>query len=288
MQSIHEDRKYSCPTCDKEFTRKEKLQKHFKVCNVEHLEKEEVLQRLQQQNDKYLKTLREGEIYATLLKENPGIREECLTVDQKLKLKTFQESHTYSMNDIVLRPWQQELITQFESPTNREIIWVSGCVGDEGKTFFQKYVLSSFGTRRVCMLDLMNDSKSIYHTLSKCCLTCKDIFLFNIPRNGSVNECSYDVLEAIKDGQCLTSKYNSKILKFTTPNIVMVFSNSWPREDVLSVDRWKMFGIQTNQLIPIHGVAGFLQSVSALKSQSRKSYKKQRKLTNYRSDDTDC
>ena len=209
FQSEHENIKYLCSNCSKLFSRKENFEKHMKKCGVQQfrLEKEDILQQLHQQNDEYLESLRVGEMYATILKENPDIREECLTCDQKKKLKTFEQSHTYFMNDIVLRPWQDELIIHFENPTDREVIWVNG---SEGKTFFQKYILSVFGTRRVCMLDLVNGSKNIFQTLSKYPLTCKDIFLFNIPRNSSPEDHPYDFLEAIKDGQCITSKYNSK------------------------------------------------------------------------------
>ena len=47
------------------------------------------------------------------------------------------------------------------------------------------------------------------------------------------------MLENIKDGQEEASKYNSEIIKFRTPNIVVVFSNE------LSSDRWNVFKIDT-------------------------------------------
>ena len=69
----------------------------------------------------------------------------------------------------------------------------------------------------------------------------------------------------------------------------MVFSNFRPKEGVLSNDRWKMFGIQTDQLIPVLAEAPcFNQNFAFQKLQSRESYKKHRKLRNYRSDDSDC
>ena len=71
-------------------------------------------------------------------------------------------------------------------------------------------------------------------------MSCKDRFLFNVSRNLNINDIPYDILEGIKDGQLISSKYNSKVLKLKTPNIVIVFSNDFPLNNVLSVDRWKM------------------------------------------------
>ena len=44
------------------------------------------------------------------------------------------------------------------------------------------------------------------------------------------------VLEQIKNGRTLAAKFDSKELKFHTPNVVVVFSNERPEEDQLSTD----------------------------------------------------
>ena len=38
------------------------------------------------------------------------------------------------------------------------------------------------------------------------------------------------MLENIKDGQADASKYNSEILKFSSPNVAVVFSNEYPEK----------------------------------------------------------
>ena len=45
----------------------------------------------------------------------------------------------------------------------------------------------------------------------------------------------YPVLESIKDGTAINGKYQSEVLRFKTPNIVIVFSNDDP--DVISPKR---------------------------------------------------
>ena len=47
-----------------------------------------------------------------------------------------------------LKPWQNELMKYIE-PHDREIIWVVGKDGNEGKSWFQNYVKSVFGPQRV-------------------------------------------------------------------------------------------------------------------------------------------
>ena len=51
------------------------------------------------------------------------------------------------------------------------------------------------------------------------------------------------VLEAIKDGNAINRKYHSEVLRFKTPNIVIVFSNADPDVMQLSRDRWQIFSV---------------------------------------------
>ena len=84
------------------------------------------------------------------------------------------------------------------------------------------------------------------HTISKRMLACVDIFLINIPKSFSVNLIPYNVLEEIKDGRAISSKYDSKTMTFRTPNVLVVFSNKLPRKDYVSKDRWKILTIDKN------------------------------------------
>ena len=51
------------------------------------------------------------------------------------------------------------------------------------------------------------------------------------------------ILESIKDGITVSSKYNNNIIHFKVPNISIVFSNTAPNMKELSKDRWKIFRI---------------------------------------------
>ena len=47
----------------------------------------------------------------------------------------------------------------------------------------------------------------------------------------------------------MAAKFDSKELKFHTPNTIVVFSNEMPGVDQLSKDRWKIFQIRDDDLL---------------------------------------
>ena len=111
------------------------------------------------------------------------------------------------------------------------------------------YVEAYFGYHRVFRCDLRIKHKDICHILKKRSMSTVDIYLFNDARSIKSEEVNmYRVLEDIKDGSATTSKYDNQVLKFKTPNIVMVFSNSWPDTANLSPDRWQIFSPVENGL----------------------------------------
>ena len=174
----------------------------------------------------------------------------------------------------ILKPWQTKLLELIE-PSERNIIWVRGCIGNEGKSWFQTYLEDFYGSRRVYRSTVNKKSESLLHTLSKRNLAFVDVFIFNVPRSFNTNCVPYSFLEDIKDGRAISSKYNSSELKFVTPNIVIeqttrarltlsparrararvvcsniviVFSNDSPCVDTLSTDRWKRYDISDDNL----------------------------------------
>ena len=52
-----------------------------------------------------------------------------------------------------------------------------------------------------------------------------DTFLFDVGKANTENGVNYELLEKIKNGRTVASKFDSKELKFKTPNTVVVFRN---------------------------------------------------------------
>ena len=154
------------------------------------------------------------------------------------------------VGNVELKPWQESLLEYVQQPCDREIFWVVGKDGNEGKNWFQKYVKSWLGARRVVTgIDIKANSASIFQALRKCPIVTADIFLFNIGKSmKKFDRINYDALEKMKDGEAFASKYDSQQLKIRVPNVVMVFSNSPPDVKELAKVRFRVFNINNNQL----------------------------------------
>ena len=195
-------------------------------------------------NQDYLDKIELGRHIAMII-EKSVVNEESLSKRRKDALDLYQKQRSRGgiTTQIELRPWQQELMDMIATPTERQVIWVQGIRGNEGKSWFQDYAASFFGYRRVVQLDLKMKTTNILHALAKRPLSSIDIFLFNEPRAMNIEVRNYGVLESIKDGIAVSAKYNSDVLHFKTPNVVIVFSNVLPSVTQLSRDRWSVLYI---------------------------------------------
>ena len=95
------------------------------------------------------------------------------------------------MEEIDWRGWQKDLRQYLDKPCNREIIWVVGVEGNEGKSFFQRNVCEEFGYSRVSALDLGETARSTFHILGKINSSNTDIFLFNVARGEFISNEQY-------------------------------------------------------------------------------------------------
>ena len=154
------------------------------------------------------------------------------------------------VGNVELKPWQESLLEYVQQPCDREIFWIIGKEGNEGKNWFQKYVKSWLGARRVVTgIDIKANNASIFQALRKCPIVTADIFLFNIGKSmKKFDQINYDALEKMKDGEAFASKYDSQQLKIRVPNVVMIFSNSPPNISQLAKVRFEVFHIINDQL----------------------------------------
>ena len=213
------------------------------------LNRENIIKTLEIDAAEYKRKLELGRILYEEAKERE-IPEESLRREYK-EAKELYIKHRMNIDleNVILRPWQESLL-QYIKPSNREIIWVIGKKGNEGKTWFQDYMESKFGWSKVIAgMDIKLKKSSICHALTKRSLMTTDIFLFDVGKAHSDDDVNYELLEKIKNGRVLASKFDSKELKFHTPNAVVVFSNEKPDVKQLSKDRWKIFIIKDDDLI---------------------------------------
>ena len=201
-------------------------------------EETDVRARCLQNHRLYLEKIELGKQVASIIESGEVIYESLGRTDKEA-FDTYRKYLKVDIADIVLHKWQEEAMKFFDSPTERQVIWITDILGGKGKTFFQKYVVGYFGRSRVATLDLRVKHANACNVLKKLPLTSINIFLFNDVRSVSGEDLNlYRLLEDIKDGQATTSKYDNDNIQFKTPNTVMIFSNKYPNLKKLTNDRW--------------------------------------------------
>lgn len=146
--------------------------------------------------------------------------------------------------------WQQVLLQMFEKQADdRTIHWYWESVGGVGKTQFAKYVVAcgkynclylsgkAADMKHAIRLHVAGDGKTKVNERNKENL----IILIDVPRE-SMHFLSYQGIEEIKNGIFFSGKYESTMVTYNAPHIV-IFANSEPEVEKMSQDRWKIVEI---------------------------------------------
>jgi hypothetical protein len=218
-------------------------------CKSIVINEEAVFKTIEMHAEDYERKMQLGEIVYKHVKDR-GIPEESLPKEYKEAKDLYvKNKQNIDVENVILRPWQEGLLNYIK-PSDREVIWVIGRKGNEGKSWFQEFLASKFGWSRViCGMDIRMKKSSICHILSKRSLMTTDIFLFDVGKAKTEEDLNYELLEHLKNGRTLAAKFDSKELKFHTPNIIIVFSNEKPDVGQMSKDRWKIFQIRDEELL---------------------------------------
>ena len=245
-EELHHERKSkyrmkSCSICQKSMIAWH-LKRHM---NVHNNSKKEILENVKSDQKCYEDLGNKGKILKDLLdKDNidsQSLRPEHL---KALEVNSLRKNEQFES----LKPWQEQLL-KLIGTSDREIIWICGKAGAEGKSWFQNYLEHYYTPNRVFRSPIDKNKESMLHSLSKKTLSLINVFIFNIPRSFYVDDVPYSLLEDIKDGFAISTKYNSKNLQFRKPNIVILFSNTTPNKKKVSPDRWNIFKIENGNLL---------------------------------------
>ena len=75
-----------------------------------------------------------GEIITNIL-EKGNAREDSLSKNNRELLQLYRKQMSIrNLSNVELRPWQQQLMDNISTPSDREVIWIIGKKGNEGKT----------------------------------------------------------------------------------------------------------------------------------------------------------
>jgi len=208
------------------------LPRHFKTHSSSL---QELLKGLRTDQSEYLEKGKIGEMVKDAL-ENEEIDPNSLNKVNSKALETYTLSCKVRSFE-KLNEWQEQVLSVM-TPSERKIIWVTGVAGGEGKSWFQNYIEHYYGRKRVFRTSIHKNMEGFIHALSKRTLPLIDVFVFNIPRCFNMVDVPYSIFENIKDGRAISTKYDSRILDFKTPNIMIIFSNSACSWGKMSKDRW--------------------------------------------------
>lgn len=139
-----------------------------------------------------------------------------------------------------LRPWQAEALSFFEGePDPRLIYWFYEADGGAGKSFFADYLFSVKGAciftpSKKADIALAYSKERSPFVVFDCSKTILEGAMDNV----------YTIAEDLKNGRIFSPKYDSGVVYFTTPHVV-VFSNSPPDLSKVAKERisaWEIVG----------------------------------------------
>ena len=233
----------------KEIAHEEGLPIPQEILDMQPLDKDDLCEVLSRNNQRYLEKIELGKNISSILDEGI-VQEDSLSNEHRSALEIYRRQEPRcDISAVQLRPWQEDALKLIDFPSERQVIWVAGRRGYEGKSWFQNYIQAYFGYHRVARCDLRIKHSNVCNVLKKRSLASANIFLFNDSRSVSGEEINlYRILEDIKDGQATASKYDNNNIRFKTPNTVMVFSNRYPKLTKLSRDRWRIYNANQDRL----------------------------------------
>lgn len=135
-------------------------------------------------------------------------------------------------------PWQQRLYDLLkEEADDRKVLWLWEAKGCAGKTQFAKRFCNDFP---MSIYVGSGSSADVKYAIAAMLEDGRppEVVFYGVPRDG--NDPSFELLEVLKDGFFFSSKYESGMISFNPPHVV-IFANRPPLSTSgLSEDRWQI------------------------------------------------
>jgi len=132
----------------------------------------------------------------------------------------------------VPRPWQQDVIDLIQTePDDRTVVWVTDPQGGRGKTRLAGHLISNYGAIQL--------SGAIAHMAHAYAETKNRVVVFDITRAAEERTNHlYTFAEMLKSGRIFSTKYRSRMVRFTPPHVLIFSNQSWDRS-LFTADRVK-------------------------------------------------
>lgn len=158
----------------------------------------------------------------------------------------FMPKNVRAMKDNLL-PWQKSILQDKLTHDDRTINMIIDTVGKRGKSVFANYIAITKQGEFVMLIDSAKDILRQVYNLPE-----QSLYIFDLPRSIEKNKIRYffTAIEEVKTGRCYDDRYAFKRRIFESPAL-WVFTNEFPEDlNVLSIDRWKFWAIENNELVP--------------------------------------
>jgi len=144
------------------------------------------------------------------------------------------------------RPWQKSVMDIIEKePDDRTIHWICDLGGNVGKSKLLKYLCYKKKAKRVPLGNATQIKTNVFAQGAHRC------YVVDLPRTTGNQESMKDLisaLEEIKNGWVSSAMYGKYQELMMQPPHVFVISNEYPPVAMMSLDRWKLYSINTKQL----------------------------------------
>lgn len=168
----------------------------------------------------------------------------------------FRSSNSLSIKDPLhgkqLFAWQQKVVDILkEEPNDRTIYWFVDTVGCHGKTSLAKHICLSMEDSIFLTGKAADMKYGVFSYIESKKTSAPRVVMIDLVRSQE-HFFSYQGLEEVKNGIFYNTKYESKMVLYDCPHVI-VFANWPPEKEKLSMDRWKIFLISDeNDLIEIN------------------------------------
>lgn len=182
--------------------------------------------------------VKEGKTNDELAEEYPGAYMKFYKavghVRGVLKKKEGMEDLKEIYKDCTFRPWQKACLIRLREQTDRQIDWIVDIEGNQGKTWFAKWLLCHANA----VIFKSGKKADIAHAYNY-----EPIVIFDYTRQKE-EFMTYGILEDFKDGHLFSPKYESDCKVFPFP-AVLCLSNWQPDKSMMSKDRWVITNLMT-------------------------------------------
>jgi len=138
-------------------------------------------------------------------------------------MAALDETDEEPETDFVPRPWQQSLIDSLQQPADdRTIIWVTDAQGGQGKTRLALHLIRNYGAT-----ELSGKMADMVYAYSK---HKGAMAIFDITRTAAeMSGHIYSMAEKMKSGRLMNTKYQSRMITFSPPHVIIFSNSTWDR-----------------------------------------------------------